>query len=141
MPVAQRKSKAAPPAGQVAATMALVNRINDGLPLADAERLAGAICPDDPGFKYRLVSKPTYARRRADKAPLSKTESERIVRLSRIWTMAVDVWGDAQGARRFLTAPHMMMDDQAPLDVALSGELGGRMVEDMLGALAYGSAA
>jgi uncharacterized protein (DUF2384 family) len=35
----------------------------------------------------------------------------------------------------------MFLDGKAPLDVALTSELGGRMVEDILGRLAYGSAA
>ena len=41
--------------------------------------------------------------------------------------------------RRFLREPHMLLDGEAPIDVALSGELGGQVVEEILGRLAYGS--
>jgi putative toxin-antitoxin system antitoxin component (TIGR02293 family) len=128
---------------QAMTTVAFVDEVGHGLPRAAAEELAAAVAPEDRGFKYLLVSKPTYARRRAGgaAATLSRDESQRVVRLARIWAFAIEVWGDEPAARRFLTTPHMMLDARRPLDVVLSGEIGGKLVEEVLGRLAYGSAA
>ena len=130
---------------RTAPTMASVHQVSHGLPLSAAERLSLAIAPRDGAFKYRFVSKATYSRRKAKRpgseALLSKDEGERVVRVARIWAFASDVWGGADGARRFMLSPHMMLDGATPLEVALSGELGGKLVEDILGRLAYGSAA
>lgn len=128
-----------------ATTMASVDEVERGLPLSAAEKLSAAISPKDGALKYRFVRKATYARRRArqgvEEALLSKEESERIVRVARIWAFASKVWGGSEGARRFMGDPHILLDGKSPLDVSLSGELGGRLVEDILGHLAYGSAA
>lgn len=107
--------------------------------------MADQIAPGDRTFKSGLVSRASYARRRAggatpDLATLSGAESERVARLSRLWAFAVEVWGGSEGARRFLREPHMLLNGRTALDVALSGELGGRLVEEILGRLAYGSA-
>lgn len=126
---------------RTAMTMAWVDEVNEGLPLKAAERLSDAIAPLDAAFKYRFVPKATYARRRANDAPLSKEESERVVRLARLWALATEVWGGIEAARRFMLEPHMLLDGKTPIDVALSGELGGKLVEEVLGRLVYGSAA
>ncbi|MFZ5671204.1 MAG: antitoxin Xre/MbcA/ParS toxin-binding domain-containing protein [Pseudomonadota bacterium] len=128
---------------EAATTMSSVREVSSGLPLAVAERLSSAIAPGDAAFKYRFVPKPTYTRRKAKgpSAVLSGDESERVVRISRIWALAQAVWGAADPARRFMLSPHMLLDGQPPLDVALSGELGGKLVEEILGRLAHGTAA
>lgn len=133
------------PPSRVMTTIALVDQVSDGLPLDAADDLAAAIAPDDRSFKYNLVSKATYARRRlqagAGKALMSKDESERLARLARIWAFACEVWGGEEAARRFLHDPHALLGGRTPLAVTLDGELGGRLVEEVLGRLAYGSAA
>lgn len=129
-----------------AGTMTLLDEVSRGLPVSAVDELAARIAPGERTFKFHLVSKASYARRLGSgagfgAATLSRAESERVTRLSRLWAFAVEVWGDADGARRFLRKPHMFLDGKSPLDVALSSELGGRMVEDILGRLAFGSAA
>ncbi len=130
-----------------AATPTLLDEVSRGLPVGAVDELAAQIAPGERTFKFRLISKASYARRRGNgatapgSATLSKAESERVARLSRLWAFAVEVWGAEGAARRFLRRPHMFLDGKSPLDVALSSELGGRMVEDILGRLAYGSAA
>lgn len=134
------------PATWLAETMALLDEVSRGLPVGAVDELATRIAPGERTFKFHLVSKASYARRLGSggapgAATLSKAESERVARLSRLWAFAVEVWGDAEGARRFLRKPHMFLGGKSPLDVALSSELGARMVEDIVGRLAYGSAA
>lgn len=110
--------------------------------MAELDRLAARVAPDDKTFKYQFVTRPTYARRKAQgsSARMSSSESAALVRFARVWDFAVKVWGDEDRARGFLTRHHMMLADRTPLAVILSGEIGGKMVENILGGLMYGTA-
>jgi putative toxin-antitoxin system antitoxin component (TIGR02293 family) len=118
----------------------LVARIEDGLPIAALERVAGLIAPGDTQFKYRLVPRATYERRKGKKL-LSADEGMRLTRLARVWSAAVDVWGSEAEARGFLFRPHAMLEDKRPVDVVIQSEFGAELVVDILGSLKYGSAA
>ena len=122
-----------------APTISAVSSIQSGLPIEAADRLSQEISPGDSTFKYHFVPKATYARRRSA-ARLSAPESERLVRVGQLWTFALEVWGGVEAARRFMTSSHMLLDDRTPLDVALESELGGKVVENILGRLAHGTA-
>lgn len=137
--MAQAHSTARLAAPYRAASMELVDSIAEGLPFNAVDQLSAALAPNDQTFKYRLVPKATYARRKAAHR-LSAAESERMVRLDRIWTLALDVWKDEDEARRFLTGPHMLLSQRTALDVALDSELGGKLVEDLLAAVRYSTA-
>lgn len=121
-------------------TLDLIDRIDQGLPLRAVDRLADQVAPGDKGFKYNFVSRPTYARRKAQgHARLSPAESDRVVRFARVWDLAVSVWKGEDPARAFLLRPHPLLEGRTPLAITLSGEQGGRMVEDVLGRLLYGT--
>lgn len=120
--------------------MALMSRIEHGLPLAALDRVARLIAPGDAQFKYRLVPKATYERRKGTNR-LSAEEGTRLARLARVWSLALDVWRDEAEARDFLFRPHAMIEDRAPIDVVIQSEFGAEMVIDILGGLKYGSAA
>jgi putative toxin-antitoxin system antitoxin component (TIGR02293 family) len=118
----------------------LAARIQDGLPIAALERVAGLVAPGDAQFKYRLVPRATYGRRKDTKV-LSADEGTRLARLARVWSVALDVWGDETEARDFLFRSHAMLEDKRPIDVVIQSEFGAEMVVDVLGGLKYGSAA
>ncbi|MCZ0736821.1 antitoxin Xre/MbcA/ParS toxin-binding domain-containing protein [Phreatobacter sp. AB_2022a] len=118
----------------------LIAWIEDGLPVRTLDRLAGKLAPGDTAFKYRLVPKATYERRKVTHR-LSLDEGERLARLAQAWTMAVDVWQDEAEARDFLFRPHAMLEDRRPVDVVIQSEIGAGLVLDVLGRLRYGSAA
>ena len=121
-------------------TIALVDLIDRGLPISAVDQLARQVAPDDRNFKYNFVSRPTYARRKAQGRPrLSPAESDRVVRFARVWDLAVNVWKGEDPARAFLLRPHPLLEGRTPLAVTLSGEQGGRMVEEVLGRLLYGT--
>ena len=120
--------------------MALVARIEDGLPLAALDRVAAMVAPGDTQFKYRLVPRATYERRKGKKV-LSAEEGTRLTRVARVWGQAVDVWGEEAAAREFLFRPHAMLEDKRPIDVVIQSEFGAEMVSDILRGLKYGSAA
>lgn len=118
----------------------LISRIEGGLPLEALERMAGMLAPGDAKFKYRLVPKATYERRKG-KRRLSADEGTRLARVARVWGLALDVWDNEDDARDFLFRPHPMIEDEQPIDVVIRSEFGAEMVVDILGGLKYGSAA
>jgi putative toxin-antitoxin system antitoxin component (TIGR02293 family) len=118
----------------------LMDRIEGGLPLDALNRVSRLLAPDDAQFKYRLVPKATYERRKATHR-LSPDEGTRLARLARVWSMALDVWQCEPDARDFLFRPHAMLDDRPPIDVVIQGEIGAELVLGVLGRLKYGTAA
>jgi putative toxin-antitoxin system antitoxin component (TIGR02293 family) len=130
------------PAKEVAARspFGLISRIEDGLPVDALERMAQLLAPEDARFKYRLVPKATFERRKGSQR-LSSDEGTRLARLARVWSLALDVWKDEEEARNFLFRPHPMIEDKRPIDVVIQNEFGAEMVVDILGGLKYGSAA
>ncbi len=73
----------------------------------------------------------TLKHRRSRHQPLSKEESERVVRAARVLARAQAVLGDEQAALEWLRAPKRRFEGRAPLQM-LSTEAGGRLVEQML---------
>jgi putative toxin-antitoxin system antitoxin component (TIGR02293 family) len=121
-------------------SLALMTRVDEGLPLSALDRLAKAVAPGDSQFPYRLVPRATLARRRAMPAGqqvLSAEEGAKVARLASVWALALEVWKDPEAARRFLRKPHMLLQGRTSLDVVLANELGGRLVENILGGGLY----
>ena len=120
--------------------IALIIRIEHGLPVKAVDKVARLVAPDDAQFKYRLVPKATLERRRATNR-LSPEEGARLARLAKVWSVARDVWGSDDEARDFLFRPHPMAEDNRPIDLAIRSEFGAELVVDILGGLKYGTAA
>ena len=130
------------PAREVAARspFGLISRIENGLPVGSLERVAQLLAPGDAQFKYRLVPKATFERRKASHK-LSSDEGTRLARVARVWSAALDVWKDAEEAREFLFRAHPMIEDWRPIDLVIQSEFGAEMVVGILGSLKYSSAA
>ena len=118
----------------------LISRIEHGLPIDALEHVAKLLAPGDVQFKYRLVPKATFERRKSSHR-LSSDEGTRLARVARVWGLAFDVWQSEEEARDFLFRPHPMIEDKRPIDVVIQNEFGAEMVVDILGGLKYGSAA
>lgn len=121
--------------------LGLMSRIDEGLPLGTLERVARLLAPGDAQFKYRLVPKATFERRKGTTHRLSSDEGTRLARVARVWGLALDVWRDEAEARDFLFRSHPMLEDKRPIDVVIQSEIGAELVLDVLGRLKYGSAA
>lgn len=119
----------------------LMTRIENGLPIGALERVALLLAPGDSQFKYRLVPKATYDRRKKGDLRLSSEEGTRLARVARVWGFSLDVWQNEGDARDFLFRAHPMLEDRRPIDVVLQSEIGAELVLDILGRLKYGSAA
>lgn len=79
----------------------------------------------------------TLKHRRSRKEPLSRDESDKLARLVRVFDQAVTVFGEIEQARRWLNKPKKRFDERTPLQM-LRTDLGGRMVEEMLGQIDEG---
>ena len=119
--------------------VALIVRIEHGLPVKAVDRVARLVAPDDAQFKYRLVPKATLERRRATNK-LSPEEGARLARLAKVWSAARDVWGSDDAARDFLFRRNLMADDRRPVDLVVQSEFGAELILDILGGLKYGTA-
>ncbi|MGQ3026816.1 MAG: antitoxin Xre-like helix-turn-helix domain-containing protein [Ferrovibrionaceae bacterium] len=130
------------PAKEVASrsTFGLIQRIEGGLPIAAFERMVRLLAPGDSQFRYRLIPKATYERRKAA-GQLSPDEGVRLARLARVWSLALDVWQNDAEARDFLFRSHPMLEDRPPIDAVIRNEFGAEMVMDILAGLKYGTAA
>jgi putative toxin-antitoxin system antitoxin component (TIGR02293 family) len=118
--------------------LTLVYSVARGLPVSSLDKLASRVSPQDARrFTYRVVPKPTLERRRKEKQPLSTEESDRLARIAKVFAFALEVFRDDAKVRRFLDSPHPMLDDKAPLEVALATGLGADAVINLLGRAAY----
>lgn len=79
----------------------------------------------------------TLARRRAG-GKLSSEESERLLRISRLFEKAVELFeGDRAGAMNWMSTPRAALDSHTPLEYSRT-EVGAREVEDLIGRLEHG---
>jgi len=110
--------------------------IAGGLPRDALRRVAEAITDDAAEankLMHAVVPKSSLNRR----ATLTPSQGEQTERLARLFSLAVKVFGDTGDARDFMRRPHPELTGRRPVDAALT-ELGGRAVERILNALAYG---
>lgn len=125
-------------AGGTDTRLALANSIEAGLPVSALDRLAKAVAPEDTRFKFRLIPKATLERRRRSTKRLTTEEGDRLARIARVYTVALDIYRDPAKVRDFLRRPHMMLDNKTPLDVALATGPGADAVINLLGRAANG---
>lgn len=117
--------------------LALAYSIQAGLPVAALDHLAEEVAPDDARFKFRLIPKATLERRRRTNKPLTAEEGDRLARLAKVYAFALEIFQDPTKVRNFLRRPHMMLDNKAPIDVALATGPGADAVINILGRAAY----
>jgi putative toxin-antitoxin system antitoxin component (TIGR02293 family) len=119
---------------------------------ADLARAVGKRLPlkfliyiKDMGFSDReigqfIISARTRRHRESRKEPLTVDESDRLVRLARVQSLAEDVFGDPGKANRWLRQGLAIIDGKTPLEVAQT-DVGARVVEQIIAKLDWGAAA
>lgn len=118
----------------------MVSILEEGLPVKSLERVSGFVAPSDTSFKHRIVPRATLNRRKLGER-LTTEESNRVERVARVWTSAVEVWKSDESARAFLWREHPLLDLRRPIDVVMANDFGAKLVEDILGRLKHGTAA
>lgn len=75
--------------------------------------------------------------RRKQQGRLRKEESERLVRLQRLFHKALDVFEDRAASQSWFNSPQLALGGKTPLNYA-DTELGAREVENLLGRIEHG---
>lgn len=126
------------PAGTASSPLDLAHSIVEGLPVGAVDRIARAVAPGDSHFKWRIVPKATLERRRKARSRLTTEEGNRVSRLLKVYSLGLEIYQDPAKVQAFLTRPHMMLDGETPLEVALATGPGADLVVNLLGRAAYG---
>jgi putative toxin-antitoxin system antitoxin component (TIGR02293 family) len=87
--------------------------------------------------RFVVIPRRTLERRMAANALLRTGESERVVRLGRIFAKAKEVFEDSNEAANWLNEPLESFGGQTPLQLT-STEPGAREVEQILGRIEHG---
>ena len=118
-------------------TSHLIKQIERGLSFQQLEALRRtADLPLEELAAKLSISHATLHRRKQERR-LSPSESEKVLRFSRLFDQARRIFGDITAAREWLKFPQRGLGGAVPLDFART-EIGAREVEDLLGRLDYG---
>jgi putative toxin-antitoxin system antitoxin component (TIGR02293 family) len=124
--------------GRVDAAIDLRPFIRSGLPSAALERMARHLDLSAVATIESLgLAKRTIARRLHEHKPLSSEESERVVRLARVFAEAKHVLGEEAKARRWMQKPSRALGGETPLHL-LDTDIGANAVFDELGRIEHG---
>ncbi len=116
----------------------LAQLVREGLPASSVTALAEKLDLSNTVLSRKLaIPQRTLTRRLGQRSRLTPAESDRTVRLARVYAHAVEMIGDEERAVAWLSTPNRALGGEKPLD-HLDTDVGARMVEDILGRIAYG---
>ncbi len=115
----------------------LAERLRAGLSYAAFESLLSSLnVPRKALADVLHLTERTLARRKRE-GVLAPVESNRIYRLARIFTHAVDVFDDRLKATAWFSRPNQALGGRTPLSV-LDTDIGVQEVDDILGRIEHG---
>jgi putative toxin-antitoxin system antitoxin component (TIGR02293 family) len=91
-------------------------------------------------IEHFIIPARTRRHRQTRQEPLTIEESDRLVRIARIQSLAEDVFGDEAKANRWLREGLGILNGNTPLEVSRT-EAGGRVIEQILAKIDWGAAA
>jgi len=116
----------------------LAELVREGLPASSVTALAEKLDLGNAALSRKLgIPQRTMTRRLSQHSRLSAAESDRTVRLARVYATAVEMIGNKEKAVEWLRTPNRALAGERPLN-QLDTDLGAREVEDVLGRIAYG---
>ena len=116
----------------------LAHLVRKGLPAESVTALAEKLHLGNGVLSRKLgIPQRTLTRRLSQASLLTPAESDRTVRMARVYANAVEMIGDRDKATEWLRTPNRALGGERPLD-QLDTDTGARMVEDILGRIAYG---
>jgi len=117
---------------------AMAELVREGLPAEALNLLAKRLDLRQAEISAKIgIPQRTLTRRLARHARLTAAESDRTVRLARVYATAVDTLGSEDKAGQWLKTPNRVLRGNRPID-QLDTDPGVREVEDVLGRIAYG---
>ena len=119
-------------------TPGLIRQIKKGLPFTAWEHFVQVTAiPSDLAANIVQVPLRTLSRRK-EEGRLHPDESDRLVRIARVFALALELFSqDRDATRRWLTSASVALGGATPLEYA-STELGSREVEALIGRLEHG---
>jgi putative toxin-antitoxin system antitoxin component (TIGR02293 family) len=116
----------------------LIRRIESGLPYTVLEGLASGSGLSTAAIASAVGIPPRTLARRKAAGRFAPDESERIVRFSRVFDLATELFdGECQAALQWLNSAHKALGGKAAL-AYLATETGAREVENLIGRLEHG---
>ena len=116
----------------------LTHLIRKGLPAGSITALAEKLRIGNSALLRKLgIPQRTLTRRLSHSLLLTPAQSDHTVRMARVYADAVEMIGDREKAIEWLSAPNRALGGERPFD-QLDTDTGARMVEDILGRIAYG---
>jgi putative toxin-antitoxin system antitoxin component (TIGR02293 family) len=114
-----------------------IERIRAGLSFRAAQQLQKALGVSLAQLAAVLGMSRATLHRRKVQGRLAEPESERLVRYQQLLKKAINVFGNEQKARHWLTHPQPGLGQAVPIEFAHT-EIGAREVENLLGRIEYG---
>lgn len=108
----------------------LVEAVKQGLPTASVEHMVRDDLLSQAEVYTLIAPKRTYQLRRQKRKPLTAAESEKAVRVARIFALAIEAFQNPGKAATWLRRPSRVLG-RVPIDL-LESETGARLVEDEL---------
>jgi putative toxin-antitoxin system antitoxin component (TIGR02293 family) len=116
----------------------LAELIRKGLPASSVAALAERLDIGNATLSQKLgIPQRTLTRRLSQRSRLTAAESDRTVRLARVYANAVEMIGNEEKAVEWLHTPNRALGGERPLD-QLDTDVGAREIEEILGRIAYG---
>jgi putative toxin-antitoxin system antitoxin component (TIGR02293 family) len=115
----------------------LVEVVSRGLPAVavDAVVHSGMLSAEEA--ERLIISRQALEERKRSGLPLTVDESDRLVRVARVHAIAIEQFGSAGKAGRWLRKPNRVLDGRVPLELLETGE-GARLVEETIMRIAHG---
>jgi putative toxin-antitoxin system antitoxin component (TIGR02293 family) len=112
--------------------------IRKGLPSSSLIVLGEKLDLKSAALSRKLgIPQRTLTRRLSRHSRLTAAESDRAVRLARMYATAIDMIGNTSKAAEWLHTPNRALGGELPID-QLDTDLGSKEVENILGRIAYG---
>jgi putative toxin-antitoxin system antitoxin component (TIGR02293 family) len=119
-------------------TLDLVKHVEKGLSFTVVESLQQQMKLATKDMSQLLDIKLRTFLRRKEEGRLQPAESDRVLRTSRLFARATDLFnGNPDAARRWLMSPQRALDGAVPMEIART-EVGAREVEKIIGRLEQG---
>jgi len=117
----------------------LIEQINDGLSVDALDVMQESMQVAQRALGEVLgIPATTLGRRKQGGQTLTQPESDRVVRLTRLWDLAVALMGhDQKRAQSWWQTPLAILGDNSPMEHAKT-TVGARDVEDLIGRLRHG---
>lgn len=116
----------------------LVRLVRKGIPAGSITALAEKLHVGSSVLSLKLgIPQRTLTRRLTQASLLTPAESDRTVRMARVYANAIEMIGNKEKAIEWLSTPNRALGGERPLD-QLDTDTGASMVADLLGRIAYG---